>query len=118
MGDVFFNGLYTFFDGSSGGRFAGMIESLRIGLETADADTRIIPGHGGLATRGDLKRHIERLDVIRQRTLEAIANGVSKQDFIASKPTQDLEDAFGSGYKVMDAAKFLQLVYYDLKTNR
>ena len=118
MGDVFFNGLYTFFDGSSGGRFDGMIESLKIGQEIAGPDTKIVPGHGGLASRRDLERHIERLEIVRQRTVDAIANGVSKQDFIASKPTQDLEDDFGAGYKVMDAAKFLQLVYYDLKTNR
>ena len=115
MGDVFFNGLYTFFDGSSGGRFEGMIEALGIGLEIAGAGTKIVPGHGALATRDDLKRHRDRMIVIRDRVKDALAKGVSVQDFIASKPTKDLEDAFGKGYKVMDAAKFLRFVYVDLK---
>ena len=115
MGDIFFNGLYTFFDGSSGGRFEGMIDALGIGLEVAGADTKIVPGHGGLATRDDLKRHRDRMIVIRDRVKAALAKGTSVQDFIASKPTQDLEDAFGKGYKVMDAAQFLKFVYVDLK---
>ena len=33
MGDVFFNGLYSFFDRSSGGRFDGLIEGLALALE-------------------------------------------------------------------------------------
>ena len=115
MGDVFFNGLYTFFDGSSGGRFEGMIEALGIGLEIAGSGTKIVPGHGGLATRDDLKRHRDRMIVIRDRVKAALAKGVSVQDFIASNPTKDLEDAFGKGYKVMDAAQFLKFVYVDLK---
>ena len=118
MGDVFFNGLYTFFDGSSGGRFEGMIEALGIGLEIAGPDTKIVPGHGGLASRADLKRHRDRMIVIRDRVKAALAKGVSVQDFIASKPTRDLEDAFGEGYKVMDAAQFLKFVYVDLKKGK
>jgi len=118
MGDVFFNGLYTFFDGSSGGRFEGMIEALGIGLEIAGPATKIVPGHGGLATRDDLRQHLDRMIVIRDRVKAALAKGVSVQDFITSKPTRDLEDAFGEGYKVMDAAQFLKLVYVDLKRGK
>jgi len=115
MGDVFFNGLYSYFDGSSGGRIDGMIDALGIGLRIAGPQTKIVPGHGGLANRDALKRHRDRLMIIRDRTAEALAKGISLDDFLASKPTRDLEDAFGSGYKVMSAEKFLSLVYTDLK---
>lgn len=115
MGDVFFNGLYTFFDGSSGGRFAGMIEALEIGLSLAGPDTKIIPGHGALATRDDLERHLGHLKVIRERTLAAIAQGQPVDEFIASRPTADLEQAFDGTYKVMAAEKFLRFVYVSLK---
>ncbi len=115
MGDVFFNGLYSYFDGSSGGRFDGMIDALGIGLKISGPKTKIVPGHGGLADRGALKRHRDRLMIIRERTAEALAKGVSLDDFLASRPTRDLEDDFGAGYKVMAAEKFLSLVYADLK---
>ena len=115
MGDVFFNGLYTFFDGTSGGRFAGMIEALEIGLSLAGADTKIVPGHGPLATRDDLERHLDHLNVIRERTLAAIARGQPVDAYIASRPTADLEQAFEGTYKVMTAEKFLRFVYVSLK---
>ncbi len=117
MGDVFFNGLYTFFDGSSGGRFSGMIEALEVGLAVAGPETRIVPGHGALATRADLEWHLGHLKVIRERTLAAIAEGQSVGDFIASKPTRDLEEAFDGDYKVMAAEKFLRFVYVSLKAD-
>ena len=117
MGDVFFNGLYTFFDGTSGGRFSGMIEALEIGLKVAGPETKIVPGHGALANRVDLKRHHDHLKVVHQRVATAIAGGISMADFIASRPTADLEQAFGDGYKVMKAEDFLKRVYVDMKSS-
>ncbi len=114
MGDVFFNGLYTFFDPASGGRFEGMIEALALGLALAGPETRIIPGHGGLASRADMAAHHARLVAIRDRAEAAIAAGTSKQDFIASDPTADLAAAYRGSYQVMKPEKFLALVYDDL----
>ena len=51
---------------------------------------------------------------IRARTAAAIADGLSKQDFIAAAPTADLEAAFTGSYQVMPAKDFLALVYDDL----
>src|SRR5207237_9308093 len=45
-GDVFFNGRYPFVDGSTGGRIDGMIAAADRLLTVADADTKIVPGHG------------------------------------------------------------------------
>ncbi|MDX1576768.1 MAG: MBL fold metallo-hydrolase [Kiloniellales bacterium] len=114
MGDVFFNGLYTFFDPSSGGRFEGMIEALALGLDLAGSETRIIPGHGGLAGRAEMADHHARLVEIRERTRAAIAAGTSKADFIASQPTADLAAAYQGRYQVMKPERFLELVYDDL----
>ena len=54
-GDLFFNGLYPNIDSSSGGWIGGMIAASDALLEIADAETRIIPGHGAPGTRDDLK---------------------------------------------------------------
>lgn len=114
MGDLFFNGLYTFFDRSSGGSFDGMIAALGIGLELADEETRIIPGHGPLATRQDLEAHRDRMVEIRTRTLAAIEAGTSVKDFIAAEPTADLAAAYDGTYQVMKPDRFLDMVYRDL----
>ena len=114
MGDVFFNGLYSFFDLKSGGSFDGMIEGLALGLELAGPETRIVPGHGALASRAELEDHHARLAEIRSRAAAAIAVGQSKKDFIASMPTADLAAAYQGSYEVMTAERFLDLVYSDL----
>ncbi len=53
-GDVFFNGRYPYIDGSTGGRVDGMIAASDRLLSRADSGTKIVPGHGPLATRADL----------------------------------------------------------------
>ena len=116
MGDIFFNGLYTFFDRSSGGRFDGMIAGLEQGLALAGPDTKIIPGHGALAGRAELAAHKERMIEIRRRAQAAIEQGVSKADFIAAKPTADLAEAYNGPYQVMPPERFLALVYDDLSS--
>ena len=91
-----------------------MIEALALGLELAGPETKIIPGHGGLASRADLEGHHARLLEIRDRTLAAIAAGTSKADFIAGQPTADLAAAYAGGYQVMKPERFLDLIYEDL----
>ena len=118
MGDIYFNGLYSFFDGSSGGSFDGMIAALDWALARADDETRIIPGHGALSDRRELEDHLTRLKAIRARTQAAIDKGQSLRDFVASKPTADFETTYTGSYKVMEADKFLSLVYTDLKRKK
>ncbi|HEX4890190.1 MAG TPA: MBL fold metallo-hydrolase, partial [Alphaproteobacteria bacterium] len=56
-GDTFVNGVFPFVDTSSGGRLDGIIKSADMVLALADDKTKIIPGHGPLATVEDLKRY-------------------------------------------------------------
>ncbi len=55
-GDTFFNGFYPFIDVESAGSIAGMIAAADSVLAEANADTKIIPGHGPLATPADLRK--------------------------------------------------------------
>jgi cyclase len=67
MGDLFFNGGYPFIDTSSGGRIDGVIAAADKVLALAGADTRIIPGHGPLATKADLQSYRDTLSTLRGR---------------------------------------------------
>jgi len=59
--DLMFNGRFPFVDVTSGGSFDGYINaSVRLAMIT-DEDVRIIPGHGPLATRADLKMSLAML---------------------------------------------------------
>ena len=55
MGDCFFNGSFPFIDTSSGGRVDGYLTAADRVLAGASDKTRIIPGHGPLATKADLQ---------------------------------------------------------------
>src|SRR5436189_5967280 len=67
MGDTFFNKLYPFIDTSSGGSAAGVIANADRVLKTAADDTKIIPGHGPLATKADLKAYRDMLATVSGR---------------------------------------------------
>ena len=64
VGDLFFNGMYPFIDLSTGGSVAGMIAAADRMLAMAGESTRIIPGHGPLATKADLKAYRDMLATV------------------------------------------------------
>ncbi|MGH7520873.1 MAG: MBL fold metallo-hydrolase [Gemmatimonadales bacterium] len=111
-GDVFFNGRYPLIDGSSGGRVDGMIEACDRLLRLADADTRIVPGHGALAGRADLVKYRDMLVTAADRVRKLKAAGKSLEEAIAAKPLTDLDGDWGGGrYKGDD---FVKIVYLTL----
>ena len=57
MGDMYFNGLYPYVDLDAGGSIRGIIEAANLALSLANESTHIIPGHGPLATTGELKTY-------------------------------------------------------------
>ena len=111
-GDVFFNGRYPLIDWSTGGRVDGMIAAANRVLGLADADTKIVPGHGPLATRADLVKYRDMLSTAADRVRKLKASGKSLEESIATKPFTDLDTDWGSGrYKGDD---FVKIVYLTL----
>ena len=112
-GDVFFNGRYPFFDASSGGAFAGMIDAASRALELADDDTLIVPGHGVLARRGDLVEYRDMLVEVARLVGDEIRAGKTLEQTVASRPTRGLDARFGGGFMKPDS--FVTLVYESLR---
>ena len=108
-GDVFFNGMYPFIDTSTGGNLEGMIRAVERILERCDAETRIIPGHGPLASRADLERYQRMLTTVRDRIEPMLRAGRSRDEVIAAKPTADLDVDWGGGFMKPDV--WVGLVY-------
>jgi cyclase len=94
MGDTWFNGFYPFIDESSGGNINGMIQASEKGLSLANADTKIIPGHGPLGTKAQLQASRDMLSSVRDRVAKLKSGGASEQEAVAKKPTADLDSVW------------------------
>jgi glyoxylase-like metal-dependent hydrolase (beta-lactamase superfamily II) len=116
MGDVFFNGAYPFVDTSSGGSLRGVIAACDRALALANEGTKIIPGHGPLATRADLQRYRDVLATSLERVTAAVAAGRTLEQLKTERPLADFDAAFGRGFINPDA--FLELVFRTASADR
>jgi cyclase len=108
-GDIFFNGFFPFIDGDSGGSVRGVIAGADAMLAFTDADSKIIPGHGPLASRSDLQAYRDMLATAYERLLALKNQGLSVEDAIAKAPLKDLEADWGNG--IFTADKWIGIVY-------
>jgi cyclase len=116
MGDVFFNKLYPFIDTSSGGRVEGVVAAVERALELAGPSTKIIPGHGPLASRADLQAYRDMLAAISGRIREQVRAGRSLEQVIEAKPTAEFDAAWGKGF--LTPARFTEMLYKNLQAAR
>jgi glyoxylase-like metal-dependent hydrolase (beta-lactamase superfamily II) len=116
MGDTFFNGLYPFIDLGSGGNVRGMIAAADAALAAADANTKIIPGHGPLASRADLERYRSVLVTARDRVAAAIASGRTLDQVKAARLMAEYDEAWGGAF--INPEQFLEFVYQSLRESR
>jgi cyclase len=112
MGDTFFNKVtFPFVDLSSGGDVKGVIKAADIALALANDDTKIIPGHGPVATRAELKAY---RDMVAEVVLR-VGTAMQKQNSLISIKAMNLT----AGYGVKDdgfisGAAFVEAVYKSL----
>ena len=112
-GDTFFNGLYPFVDTSSGGTVAGVLAAADRVLKLAGDRTKIIPGHGPLASKADLKTYRDMLAAVSDRITAQIKQGKKLEEVQASKPTAQFDATWGKGFLPPD--KFVEMLYGNLK---
>ena len=109
LGDLYFNGMYPFIDTSTGGNINGMIASANAALESIDAQTRVIPGHGPLGDKASLGKYRDVLVTVRDRVQKLKSSGQTLEQVVAAKPTKDLDDPWGKGFMQPDF--FVTIVY-------
>ena len=112
VGDLFSSHFYPIIDLASGGSIDGMIHSLDQVLARTDEQTKIVPGHGPVATRADLQNYRDMLVQVRQRIQGLIAAGKTIDETVAAAPTKDFDAEWGSGYVPADV--FTKMVYSSL----
>lgn len=67
-------------------------------LALATNRTRIIPGHGAVATKADLQAYRDTLATVLGRIKCQRAAGRSVKEFLASKPTREFDEKWGNGF--------------------
>ncbi|HYL69623.1 MAG TPA: MBL fold metallo-hydrolase [Candidatus Limnocylindria bacterium] len=112
MGDLWFNGMYPFIDVGTGGNIDGMILAAGAGISLADADTKIVPGHGPMGDKAALIKYRDMLTLVRDRVKILKDAGKSAEESVAAKPTSDLDAAWGKGF--MEPNEFVTIVYSSL----
>jgi glyoxylase-like metal-dependent hydrolase (beta-lactamase superfamily II) len=112
MGDVFFNRIYPFIDTSSGGTIDGVVAAVDQVLAEISDKTKIIPGHGPLATKADLAAYREMLATVAARIKSAIREGRELEEVVAAKPTADFDATFGKGF--LPPHRFVEMVFRNL----
>jgi cyclase len=98
MGDVFVTYGYPFIDASRGGSISGLISTLDKVMSMMDDNSKIIPGHGNLSTKADVKKYRDRLAKIRDEVAAALKKGKKVQDIAAMGITDPFDAEWGKGF--------------------
>jgi cyclase len=91
-GDTFNNlKRYQNIDYANGGDVRGMIRALDTYLKVANDNTKIVPGHGPLATKADLIVFRNMLVTSHDRIKKLFDEGKTEEEVVALKPLADLD---------------------------
>lgn len=98
MGDAFVRYGYPFIDGSSGGSFTGFLSTLDKAMTMMDDNSKVIPGHGELATKADIKILRDKLVDIRDQVAAALKKGKKPEEIPAMGITSKYDAELGKGF--------------------
>jgi cyclase len=117
IGDFYRNYGYPFIDLNNGGTLKGMLEGLDATMKSADANTRLIPGHGTIIKRDDIIPYRDMIVAVTDKVQQLIAQGKSLEEVLAAKVTAPY-DAKTAGGTDTSAVRFVTAVYQELKSGR
>jgi cyclase len=112
-GDVFTNGRYPNIDFANGGGVNGVINAVDAFLKVSNDNTKIVPGHGPLATKAQLAEYRNVIATARDRVRKLYDEGKSEQEVLAAKPLADSDGKWAANEQA--ANNFVRVVYNSFK---
>jgi cyclase len=113
-GDTFNNRKrYQTIDFANGGDIRGMISANTAFMKLANDNTKIVPGHGGLAKKSDVANFLAMLTTARERIEKLFNEGKSEAEVLAAKPLADLDATWANDEKA--AQDYTKMVYNSFK---
>lgn len=112
-GDTYMKDRYPFVDTGSGGTQAGFIAAIEKALSIAGPNTKVIPGHGELATKADLQAALDMHKGARAAVEALVKSGKTLEEAVAAKPLAQWTPRFGSAAGSDDT--YATVIYSELK---
>lgn len=97
-GDLMFNGLFPYIDLGSGGDVKGYLAAQKQMLRLSDDNTKIIPGHGAIASKADLQAAADMLEDSLGIIQTYIDKGMSEEDVVKANPLKKYHDDWNWGF--------------------
>jgi cyclase len=112
-GDFYRSIQYPNIDRANGGSLPGLVAALDAVIANADANTKIVPGHGTVVDRAAVVAHRDMVLAIRDKVAALVKEGKTQEQVVAAKPTAEYDS------KVQQVAttgdRFVGQLYAELK---
>jgi glyoxylase-like metal-dependent hydrolase (beta-lactamase superfamily II) len=103
------NKRYQTIDFANGGDIRGAIRATEAFLKVANDDTKVMTGHGPLATKADIVEYNAMLKTVRERIQKLVKEGKTLDEVIALRPLKDLDAKWAADDNA--AIAYLKMVY-------
>ncbi len=108
MGDHFFNGMLPYIDLDSGGTVQGYVINVKAMYDSFPDDTKIVPGHGPLATKDDLKTSIRMLE----ETITLVTDKMHAGKSLAEIQAEGLQEEWDSwSWSFIPTKRWIEIIY-------
>jgi cyclase len=123
-GDIFDPTEYPIIDLKSGGSLQGVLEGLNrlkrmvVPANHMEGGTMVIPGHGRLCEAADVAIYQQMVTIVRDRIQYMIKNGMTLEQVIEAKPTQDYDPVYGRTAGNWTTNMFIEAAYKSLSAKQ
>lgn len=114
-GDTFFKDRYPYIDLKSGGSVNGYIAAVKRSLMLIDDNTKIIPGHGDLASKKDYESFLNMMESLKDIILKEIEQGKTEDEVTNNTALTKTYDDLGYSWRFITSEKIRRTFYRSLK---
>lgn len=111
-GDTMFNGMFPYIDINNGGSVDGYIAAQQKILSMSNEQTKIIPGHGPLADKKQLRMALDMLIDTKKRIGDLIAKGKTEDEVVKANPIKKYHEKWN--WQFITTEKMTRQVYKSL----
>lgn len=115
IGDLYLSNGFPIIDSYHGGTIDGLIAAVDALIDLIDDDTKVVPGHGPVSNRRELREYRHMLAAGRDRITALIDEGKTLEEVVAADPTAGL---YRRGESWLPPKLFVWMVYVDLTRSR
>lgn len=110
-GDIYLSNGFPIIDSFYGGTIDGVIAAVDALVNLINDHTKVVPGHGPVSNRQELRDYRKMLTTARDRIAALIEEGKTLEEIVAADPTAGL---YGRGRSWLPPKLFIVTVYADL----